>query len=616
MLRGFRKRFVLCSLLFLQVSFSGCGGNSRGQIAIPRDDPPALEPEHYIWFSSPSSDASMVRFFRKTFSLTSLPAAATLYVAGPYNWDIAINGQSVTQFRSGGPSLAHDRPVAAVDVSANLIAGENTVAIEASGSEVLAFKILPAAEGVDVPALIVSDGSWDGSLDGSSWAQVSDNGSIESDVGHFKDNFDLNMYRWPGYRGITRLLDRTEIEPETVTVQAADTVLLDFGKEMFGRILVMQSTGSAIRVELNCGESAGEATPDYSSLGPRELVVPPGIAAHGPLTGFRYVQVRGVNASPDVVHVWAEQFIRRLPVVHPFASWDPELRKIWEVSAYTAQLGMQTEFFDGIKRDRNPFSGDLFVTARAARAVFGHAPDRMVEDTLLDLLHRVCINQYVPITGRDINCIPGYNAWWIASLSDLYRYNRDLKFLEGQRDNIVEILQVMRSEMSGGLYQSSGDVNVFSDWAPGMFQLPGQNAPEAVKITTMSYYLAFREAAFLFGEMGQSQDESGAQDSADEIKTAVLAAYFDPVRGTFGDRVQTNAMAIFSGIAEPGSYESIFSKVLKTAPQAGTPYFYYFVLEAMEKSGHHAEAIQLVKDLWGGMLAAGATSFWELWDPQ
>jgi len=95
MLRGFRKRFVLCSLLFLQVSFSGCGGNSRGQIAIPRDDPPALEPEHYIWFSSPSSDASMVRFFRKTFSLTSLPAAATLYVAGPYNWDIAINGQSV-----------------------------------------------------------------------------------------------------------------------------------------------------------------------------------------------------------------------------------------------------------------------------------------------------------------------------------------------------------------------------------------------------------------------------------------------------------------------------------------------------------------------------------------
>ncbi len=558
----------------------------------------------------------MVRFFRKSFSVTSVPAAATLYVAGPYNWDIAINGQSVTQSRSGGPSLAHDRPVAAVDVSANLTAGENTVTIETWGSEVLAFKIVPAAEGVDVPALVLSDGAWDGSLDGNSWSRVSDDGSIEADAVRFKDNFDLNMYRWPGYRGITRLLDRTEIEPVAVTVQAADTILLDFGREMFGRILATQSTGSAVRLELNYGESAGEASPDYSSLGPRDLVVPSGIAAHGPLTGFRYVQVRVVNASPDVLHLSAEQFLRRLPVVHPFTSSDPELKKIWEVSAYTAQLGMQTEFFDGVKRDRNPFAGDLFVSARAARAVFGHATDRIVEDTLADLLHRVCITQYVPISGRDINCIPGYNACWIASLSDLYRYNRDLEFLKGQRDNIIEILRVMRSEMSGGLYQSSGDVNVFSDWAPGMFQLPGQNAPEAVKITTMSYYLAFREAAFLFGEMAEPEEESSAQDSADEIKAAVLGAYFDPVSRTFGDRVQTNAMAIFSGIAEPGSYESIFSKVLNTAPQAGTPYFYYFVLEAMEKSGHHAEAIHLVRDVWGGMLAAGATSFWELWDPR
>src|SRR5580704_17240532 len=75
-------------------------------------------------------------------------------------------------------------------------------------------------------------------------------------------------------------------------------------------------------------------------------------------------------------------------------------------------------------------------------------------------------------------------------------------------------------------------------------------------------------------------------------------------------------MAIFSGIAQPATYDAIFAKVLHTPPQAGTPYFYYFVLEALEKTGHHAEAIQLIKDVWGGMIDTGATSVWEVWDPE
>src|SRR5256885_17198519 len=112
MIGGFRKRFAICVLL-LQVGLSGCGASFHTEIARPPNPPPVLEPEHYIWFSSPSSDALMVRFFRKTFSLTSVPAAATLYVAGPYNWDVAVNCQPGMLFRGGGPGLAHYRPGAA-----------------------------------------------------------------------------------------------------------------------------------------------------------------------------------------------------------------------------------------------------------------------------------------------------------------------------------------------------------------------------------------------------------------------------------------------------------------------------------------------------------------------
>jgi alpha-L-rhamnosidase len=310
-----------------------------------------------------------------------------------------------------------------------------------------------------------------------------------------------------------------------------------------------------------------------------------------------------------------------MTIVNQFQSSDPELTNIWQVSAYTAQLVMQSEFFDGIKRDRNPFGGDLFVTGRAARAAFGHATDQMVKDTLADLLHRVCIVEAIPITGPDINCIYSYNAWWILSLSELYRYSGDLAYLKSQHDNLIGILNVMASEIDGGLFQARGGTTfadgaatIFADWAPGMFQYPGQpSAPEAVKITTMTYYMAFREAAFLLSEMGD--DGTGPAQTADQIKSAVLSTYFDPASGTFGNRVQTNAMAIFSGLADPSSYDAIFNKVLNASPQPGTPYFYYFVVEALEKTGHHTEAIQLIKDVWGNMLNGGATSFWEVWDP-
>src|SRR5262249_16911372 len=159
--------------------------------------------------------------------------------------------------------------------------------------------------------------------------------------------------------------------------------------------------------------------PNLSFLSSRDLLVAPETTfAHGPLTGFRSVQVRFLDSPVDTAHLSAERFLRPLPILHRYQTSDRELTNIWQVSAYTVQLTLEADFLDGVKRDRNPFAGDLFITARAGRAVFGHATDSMVKDTLADLLRRVCGISTIPAYGRDINCIPGYNAWWILSLAD------------------------------------------------------------------------------------------------------------------------------------------------------------------------------------------------------
>jgi len=62
-------------------------------------------------------------------------------------------------------------------------------------------------------------------------------------------------------------------------------------------------------------------------------------------------------------------------------------------------------------------------------------------------------------------------------------------------------------------------------------------------------------------------------------------------------------------------YDAIFTQILsQPSSQEVTPYFDYFVLEAMAITGHRSEALDLIREVWGGMLNAGATAFWEI-DP-
>jgi hypothetical protein len=46
-----------------------------------------------------------------------------------------------------------------------------------------------------------------------------------------------------------------------------------------------------------------------------------------------------------------------------------------------------------------------------------------------------------------------------------------------------------------------------------------------------------------------------------------------------------------------------------------TPYYNYYVVSALAKMGHRAEALDWIRQYWGGMVDEGATSFWESYDP-
>jgi hypothetical protein len=49
--------------------------------------------------------------------------------------------------------------------------------------------------------------------------------------------------------------------------------------------------------------------------------------------------------------------------------------------------------------------------------------------------------------------------------------------------------------------------------------------------------------------------------------------------------------------------------------RARTPYLNHYVIDAMLACGLRDEALELVRSYWGGMVAAGADTFWEAYAP-
>ena len=88
-------------------------------------------------------------------------------------------------------------------------------------------------------------------------------------------------------------------------------------------------------------------------------------------------------------------------------------------------------------------------------------------------------------------------------------------------------------------------------------------------------------------------------------------------------------MAIYSGVATPAQRAAIYSHILapdnpawdKSGAMLGnhpvlSPYYGNYVIFAMSEAGHNAAAMHVLREYWGGMLAQGATTFWEAYDPK
>ena len=604
--------------------------------------------DKYVWSNS-ASGPDQIRYFRGTFVLDNLPSVTTIYVAGPRYLIVWVNGVMVAsgQIGADAPTLPL---VVSADVSHALVAGRNVIAVACAYGDRVAAKLVAGGESVFGTTLESSDGTWKYSLspdagwqavsfgDGA-WPAVSVVGGLETDSGRFQGKADAELYRWPGYDGISGFLAHRSVHatavlnlingvgliagtdaltgssPSEFTVSFSKvpanesempSLVLDFGRELNGRIALTSTTSEQSIVNVQYGESLGEALND-PYYGENRIVVPPQAQVYGPKAGFRYVLLRFVSGPPLLTFsdISADQIFYPVGYAGWFDSSDSTLNSIWQTAARTAHLNMQERVWDGIKRDRLPWMGDVYVTGKSVSYIF--ADQFLMKATLQELGHAAST------ADSDVNNIPGYSAFWVMGLSDYYRNTGDFDFVRSENADLDTIVAVMQRTIGPeGLFSFSANDEAFVDWSTGFFT----DTQESRTTTQFALYKAFVEASFLYQELGETEASDNAASVALQMKSASEAYLFTTATGTYGSRWQTNAMAIYSAVANDTQRASIWTNVLSQPPAYPvTPYYTYFALEAMSEAGHEQAALDWIRGYWGGMVHAGATCFWEAYDP-
>ena len=165
-------------------------------------------------------------------------------------------------------------------------------------------------------------------------------------------------------------------------------VLLDFGFEFSGGVKILTEVfgcDSGIpEFRLVFGESAREAMSDISeknstndhSMRDFTVRLPMFSDMEFAQTGYRFIRIELLsdNATVKIKSVLGVFTYRDIPYLGSFRCSDGELNDIYSVAAYTCHLNMQGMIWDGIKRDRLVWIGDMHPEMLTVRTVFGNDP--------------------------------------------------------------------------------------------------------------------------------------------------------------------------------------------------------------------------------------------------
>lgn len=384
--------------------------------------------------------------------------------------------------------------------------------------------------------------------------------------------------------------------------QDTASILFDYGRELHGGLKLVLSASnkrepSAVRIRF--GESVGEAcssvkygtdekgyaTNDHAM---RDFILD--IPRNGQIeignTGFRFIRIDLLQTGVDVRIKEASAILRYrdIPYTGSFRCNDERLNQIWMTGAYTVHLNMQEYLWDGIKRDRLIWLGDMHPEVATIMTVFGE--NEIVPESI-DL---ACKQFPLP---KWLNNMSAYSMWYLILQYEWYLYSGNLAYLRQHRDYITGLIDRIDEcvDKDGKEHLSPSR---FLDWPSS----PNKAGVEAGYRALLCWSLD--DAEKLCTVLGEKDYAAKSRDIAHRIRK---------INKPHNQLKQAAALMSIAGMMDA---KKACEEVVSVGGAKDFSTFYgYYMLDALAKGERHQQAIDIIRQYWGKMLDLGATTFWE-----
>jgi alpha-L-rhamnosidase len=378
-------------------------------------------------------------------------------------------------------------------------------------------------------------------------------------------------------------------------------ILLDYGKEIHGGVKIsmgIRGSKTPLKLRLRFGESVGEAMSDIGgeqnatnehSLRDFIVEVPWLGSIEVGETGFRFLRIDVVEAGENapIKSIDATFIYKDIPYLGSFESSDKRLNEIWATGAYTVHLNMQNYLWDGIKRDRLVWVGDMHPEVMTINTVFG--ANEIVPKSLDLARDQHPLPQWM-------NGISSYSMWWILIHKNWYDYHGDLTYLKEQEQYLISLLDYLSTFIDDDNMEVLNGVR-FLDW-------PTSEDPKAIHAGLQAMMVMTFEAG---SNMMATLQQEALQKKYDKI--AKQLSKHHPEGNT------TKQAGALLSIANLADAKKVNSEILtKDGVERMSTFYGYYILEAMAKAEDYSGALKVIRDYWGGMIDLGATTFWEDFD--
>lgn len=426
-------------------------------------------------------------------------------------------------------------------------------------------------------------------------------------------------------------------------------IVLDFGRELTGypRLELDGVAGGIIDMGVCESLAEGRVTPTRNGLHFNRYLMKDGPQRWEAFEwdGFRYLQLTIRNCPRPVKFRKVAVNFTSYPVGNrgSFESSDSMLNKIWETSHYTVQLCMHDGFEDCPNREQRQWVGDAYVETKVNYAAFGDTklPAKYLRQIAQSQRSDGIIQMFWPGDDREgvlhMFNIKDFVLHWISTVWEYYRFTGDGEMVRELFPNVAKALGWFEKRVDGHGLLSDIPPWVFGDWAP-------LDRRDRNTILNALFYNVLRETAQMATLVGNEAARRRYDKLAGRVKAGINECLWDERRGVYVDsdadgvpsgRIsqQANTMCLLYDIAPPEKRSGILAYIFDPQriripemfrpAQAGfdnqkdvvqaQPFFMHWVNAALAHIGEHERMVQLIRDLFGKMIEAGATTIWETW---